>query len=400
MALQFAADKEVGKEPSISAYLPALPSCRAELLYALLVVELRMRIAAGDDPLLEPYLEQFPDDGDAIRRAFADGEREGSAAEATDAWQGSDPAPSSSGSPVELPGNGSSSEQDLEEGSSVETDEFRTQDQTTDHVRESNPPDSSNDDSTDSSIPQFIRHFRVEELIGEGGFGHVYRAHDTQLDRKVAIKGPNPPRWRKQMQKLHEQHDSTEADRIIQSFLDEARRAAGLRHPGLVAVYDFVVESNRPYIVQELIDGESLSTWATDNRQSHRCIVEIVIEVAEAIGHAHQQGFVHRDLKPANILVDREGHAHVTDFGLALHESMQLEHEGELTGTLPYMSPEQVRGETMRLDGRSDLWSLGVVFYELLVGRRPFIGKFSEIRKRITSSDPPPPRQRDPRDSR
>ena len=180
-------------------------------------------------------------------------------------------------------------------------------------------------------------------------------------------------------------------------YLHEARTAAQLKHPGLVAVYDVQQEGNSVYIVQEYVDGQDLAHWAQAERPDVARITHLMLEIVEAVGYAHQQGLVHRDLKPANILVDRRGHAHVADFGLALQENAQQLRAGETCGTPAYMSPEQVRGETHRLDGRSDLWSLGVIFYELLTGRRPFTANttsvlFDEIQHR----DPKPPRMIEP----
>ena len=233
-------------------------------------------------------------------------------------------------------------------------------------------------------ILERIGRYEIRDVLGEGGFGRVYRAYDTQLERLVAMKVPG--------RRLLASGVS------VEMLLAEARSAAALKHVGLVAVHDVQVEDDRPYIVQELIDGTDLHTWHKENQPSRQDLIERLIEVTEAVGYAHQQRFVHRDLKPGNILVDRQGHAHVADFGLAVHESGQLHLAGEVSGTPAYMAPEQMRGETHRLDGRSDLWSLGVILYELLVGSRPFAATtHRELYDQITGNDPRPPRQLDPK---
>ncbi len=147
-------------------------------------------------------------------------------------------------------------------------------------------------------------------------------------------------------------------------------------------------------IVQEYINGEDLSRWARTARPTLEGIVTLVKEVVDGVGCAHQQGLVHRDLKPSNLLVDGDGHPHVADFGLAINESAQRLRKGEVSGTPQYMSPEQVRGLTHLLDGRSDLWSIGVILYELLTGCRPFGGAdAAEIFAEVKHRDPRPPRQ-------
>ena len=129
---------------------------------------------------------------------------------------------------------------------------------------------------------------------------------------------------------------------------------------------------------------------------SQQRAAEIITRVAEAVHYAHKQGFVHRDIKPANLLIDKEGRPHIADFGLALHESVQRKRAGERAGTPVYMAPEQIRGEAHRLDGRADIWALGVVLYEMLSGRRPFAGdSFAEISDEILHREPKPPRQID-----
>ena len=164
-----------------------------------------------------------------------------------------------------------------------------------------------------------------------------------------------------------------------------------------MAVYDVQQEGDSVYIVQEYVDGQDLARWAASVHPDPDAVIRLMIEIAEAVGYAHQQGLVHRDLKPANILVDQRGHAHVADFGLALNENLQQLKQGETCGTPAYMSPEQVRGETHRLDGRSDLWSLGVILYELLTGRRPFLGDTSSVLfDEIQHRDPKPPRMIQP----
>ncbi len=228
--------------------------------------------------------------------------------------------------------------------------------------------------------PRQIGRYEIRQLLGQGGFGTVYLAHDPKLERLVALKVPSQ-RW------LSSPHHR-------EMYLQEARAAAQLKHPGLVAVYDVQEDADSFYIVQEFIDGPHLGAWQQTTRPDAQQIVERMIEIAEAIGYAHQQGLVHRDLKPANILIDRQCHAHVADFGLALQESLQQLRQGDVSGTPAYMSPEQVRGESHRLDGRTDIWSMGVILYELLAGTRPFAMRNQEqLMDAIQYAEPKPLRQ-------
>lgn len=234
--------------------------------------------------------------------------------------------------------------------------------------------------AADDALPDQLGRFLIQRRLGCGTFGVVYLAHDPQLDRSVALKVPRREQF------------ATDGD--LRAFLAEARTAAHLKHPGLVAVYDVTDVAGAPVIVQEYIDGVNLGDWLRSNAPSFRQVAEVMVELSEAIGHAHREQFVHRDLKPANILMDAEGHPHVADFGLAIHESGQRQQRGLRAGSPAYMSPELVRGDTHLLDGRSDIWSLGVIFYELLAGRRPFAGaSLNELFEEITSRDPKPVRQ-------
>ena len=214
-------------------------------------------------------------------------------------------------------------------------------------------------------------------MLGKGGFGLVYLAHDEQLNRRVAMKVPHA--------KLISKPEHAEA------YLAEARTVANLDYPAIVPVYDVGSTEDCPcYVVSKYIEGIDLAKRLQHHRLTYREAAELVGTVAEALHYAHKQGLVHRDIKPGNLLLDKSGKPFVADFGLALRE----ENRGQgprYAGTPAYMSPEQARGEGHRVDGRSDIFALGVVFYELLVGRRPFRGDTqAELLEQITSYEPKP----------
>jgi serine/threonine protein kinase/Tfp pilus assembly protein PilF len=210
--------------------------------------------------------------------------------------------------------------------------------------------------------------FEIVSQIGQGGMGVVYRAHDTKLNRPVAVK------------LLAEELGDAAARRRFQR---EAQTASSLNHPHIITVFDAGEWEGRQYLVMEFVDGCTLSEWAQRENRNWRAILDLVLGVADGLAVAHDAGIVHRDIKPSNILVANNGYAKLADFGLAkLTEKSQEEETRTLTagetrpgmvvGTIAYMSPEQASGKP--LDARSDIFSFAVVLYELLAGRRPFEG--------------------------
>lgn len=225
----------------------------------------------------------------------------------------------------------------------------------------------------------------VQELLGSGATGDVYLAEDQELQWTVAIKIAHA--------------NATKCQAAINAIINEAAVVVKLKHPGIVAVHQLDrLEDGRPYVVMDYVNGPSLNQVLATEKLSTARTIEILTRVASALHYAHKQGLVHRDIKPANILLDREGKPYVTDFGFALHEDIQRQYAGDVSGTPAYMAPEQVRGEADRLDGRTDIWAVGVILYQMLTGRLPFGGEtWGVIADEILSRDPRPPRMIDDR---
>ncbi len=235
-------------------------------------------------------------------------------------------------------------------------------------------PQVESDKNLDST--QSCGRYHLESPLGKGSFGEVWKGTDPALNRQVAIK-----RLRSEAM--------THPD-AIQAFLDEGRKLAHLNHPGIVSVFDAGMSDGQPYIVSELIYGGSLANHLASGGFSIAETCRIIRELALALHYVHAHGVVHRDIKPQNILM-KEGNPKLADFGLAVSEIEQLSERPGIVGTYSYMSPEQVRGDSHLVDGRSDLYSLGVVFYQMLTDRLPFLGETSQqLQEQILHREPRP----------
>jgi serine/threonine protein kinase/Tfp pilus assembly protein PilF len=244
-------------------------------------------------------------------------------------------------------------------------------------------------DSGAALVGKVIGHYRIESLIGVGGMGEVYLARDERLGRKAALKLLP--------------HSLTTDETQLSRFKNEARTASALNHPNILTVYEIGAEGNLQFIATEFIEGVTLRTALASGRMSAHRALEIAVQVASALAAAHDAGVVHRDIKPENIMLRPDGYAKVLDFGIAkLTEQSPASAErrvettallqtrpGLVLGTAHYMSPEQARGQ--KVDARSDIWSLGVVLYEMVAGSPPFRGETpSDCIAAILTAEPAP----------
>jgi predicted Ser/Thr protein kinase len=232
--------------------------------------------------------------------------------------------------------------------------------------------------SIDQHPVEKIGKYRILGVLGKGGMGIVYKGLDPDIEREVAIKTI----------RLDGFIDGPEKEERLNRAIREAKAAGRLNHPNIITIYDVLRDDELNFIVMQYIDGQTLQTLIESGKVfSPEDVIAILKPVADALDFAHQNGIVHRDIKPANILIDKAGTPFLADFGVARMETSTVTGPGTTIGTLSYMSPEQIMGKTA--DGRADFFALGVILYELLAGRKPFMGdNLSTIVYKIVHEEP------------
>lgn len=329
-------------EPEIASFLPTEGPVRAALLEELMQIDMEFRRSRGEQPARAGYVRQFPE---------LEGSKVGSASH-------------TSGSHVDAAGE--------------------LQQRTITMSQESTDASIASDGKAqEPSIPERFGRYKILKALGQGAMGAVYLAQDTQLDRRVALKIPK--------------FSGAQQAELLERFYREARSAAMLRHPNICPVFDVGEIDGQHYITMAFIEGRLLKEFTRGKKpQPERKVAAVIRKLAEGLAEAHALGVIHRDLKPANIMIDARGEPVVMDFGLARRTSadeVHVTHSGAIIGTPAYMSPEQVAGDQRQIGPTADIYSLGVIFYELLSGQLPFQGGLLSILQQIAVNAPVPPSQ-------
>jgi eukaryotic-like serine/threonine-protein kinase len=339
---------EHGRQVSVEGYLRAYPelgtidTAPADLI----LKEYEIRRATGDSPKETTFFKRFPKQADQLRHMLKEAQR--GETQSRDAVHSAETI------------HGDSPHSALAPGRAALGAGLRT------------PPPK-------PELPEQFGRYRIRKCLGQGGMGSVYLAHDTQLGRDVALKVP--------------QLSAADGPEVRLRFEREARAAATLRHPHICPVYDVGQVDNVPYLTMAYIEGQPLTAYVKRSRGlTAKQLAVLVRKLALALEEAHAKGIVHRDLKSSNVMIDKRGEPVIMDFGLALRQGdARITTTGSTVGTLAYMAPEQVEGDTAKMGAACDIYSLGVILYELLCGHLPFEGPYHAVGARILTEEPPPP---------
>jgi serine/threonine-protein kinase len=234
------------------------------------------------------------------------------------------------------------------------------------------------------STPEKLGKYKIARVIGKGAMGIVYEGFDPVIERTVAIKTIRV-----------DELDEAEAEEHSRRFRVEAKAAGKLNHPNIVGIYDYGEEQSLAYIVMEFVQGKELKSFLDEgHRFPVKQIVHIMGQLLDALGYSHARGVIHRDVKPANVFITEDGNVKLGDFGIARIDSTHKTHAGTILGTPSYMSPEQIKGDSV--DNRSDLYSCGVILYQFLTGEKPFTGSMVAVMHKVLTEEPTPPSSRNP----
>lgn len=232
-------------------------------------------------------------------------------------------------------------------------------------------------------VPGHIGKYRIDGILGEGAMGIVYKAFDPHIERVVALKTVHKALLK-----------SGDELQLVIRFKNEAQAAGRLTHQNIVAVYDYGETDDAAFIAMEFVEGNPLTALLGQGKQSSLAVTMIwMTQLLQALAYAHARGVVHRDIKPGNLMITADGSLKITDFGIARIESSTLTQTGAMIGTPSYMSPEQFRGQ--EIDGRSDVFSAGIVLYQLLTGARPFLGNAATVMHQILHEQPAAPSEKE-----